>query len=535
MVFSNYPSRRQSLAATLAVSSSTLSSSSGSSGRSRGKSRSGRRIPPEPDLFELVDWLAVGNHLFTVASLGYCGIDVFRRFFSTQVNSSVPTALINCLEFAIGISYIISSISYIVDILQFPRAWTRRKFYHPAKRSDEVKQMMLATAPDGTRIGNIAPRDTNLYDDMDEWEAVHREGDEEEEDEDEYDDLDDDAPLCQLIYFWPIRMETLGEVLNLLGALLNLCAVFLPYALVTFQSDNNVGFDSVPLSVSIMNFFAMIVWLASSFVDFYVWRRDKIDAACDAWEVEEEERTGIDRAKRQIAEEFERIAEENARLEGRPLPPATAKRFDRSAVKNTWIDLCNMQWWAGASNIIGSAVYWGGSIYGIVISVAAAQGQLRNSNLDGSGVNHGKWILTPQTVQDWIFLQRTFNMLGDVTYLVCAFCCEFVHFWEMRREFIAAPPSAASKPMTRSARRATQLQVRQSVVDHSIGRVIHADHLPRASMALPRALVHRPSALMSQASVPRSAAPFSPFSALPDRPLATAGSPFESIFATRVE
>jgi hypothetical protein len=532
---------------------------------------------PRLEPFPLLDWLAIGNHLFTIGSIGYFFMNFFRFVFGDDINSNISNGIANSTFFTLGIIFILSSGAYWVDILMFPTTWTRRKFFHPLKREEEEEEeeeYMLASSSSSLDLPRAAIRpmhitvpggkESTLYEeDASEQSGCkgminggrpthfhHRR----KSSADEEDDEESSKRSCRRIC--PIRTETYCEIINLSGALLNSVSSALPYALVTFKADHGVSFDSVPLSIALMDFSSMTVWLISSLLVFYVWRRDKIATAEEAWEDAEEARTGMPREKRRKAEELERIAEDVATKKGKKLPVSAANRFNPKKVPDTWIELTNLQWWAVFTNVVGSLVYWSACIYGITISLAAARGKFQNSH-SAHGSGSGGWNLTPQQVQGWVSLQRTLNLVGDSIYLACAICCELVYFLETRREL--QPTRAPAPKITPSDSQNMRLAGAHLLDGGEFKAQSLHQHLMRQGDPTPAArdrgdeyaydhdaddaLVQHherlPSYRFTNATITADSMPASHRHFELDQPAheprQRVGSPFESIFETRIE
>ena len=473
-----------------------------------------RKQLPRND-FPLLDWLAIGNHLFTVGSLFYFLMNFSRFALGSDINSNISIGIANAMFVNLGLIFVMSSAAYWVDILLFPAHWKRRQFYHPLKREeehvDDEEEYILATSnssmsftsdsslrmtttlkPMHITVASNGRGDQGMYDEENtrEWSTnnngamrVGQLGNinnqvssttnpfnrRRKSSADENSDDDDDiygrssGPSCGSRWcprLCPVRTESWCELLNLSGALINTISSLLPYVLKTFQADHGVSFDSVPITIALMDFFAMCVWLASSLLVFYVWRRDRLAQAEEDWEEAEERRTGVPIALRQRAEELERIAEEVAEARGQPIPVSASPRFQRKKVPLLLTAVGSVSFWAVLCNIVGSLVYWSACIYGITLSVAAARGKSHNQENARNTFNGAPSTpdeVTPQIVQGWVATQRLLNLIGDSVYLGCAVCCELVYYIETHREMnssdsramSAVAPATASLPESR--------------------------------------------------------------------------------------
>lgn len=264
---------------------------------------------------------------------------------------------------------------------------------------------------------------------------------------------------------WPWRTETWSEVFNVLGSLLSFCSCLLPFWLQTFRADRALSFDSVPLSIALFDFVAMVFWLVSAFLVYHVWRRDQRASAREEWEKRTASATGLSVEQRRRMQKIEDEAAARIRaatrkhnaLHGDAESSATVTpgddvglfdasiRFDPASV-SVWFKPFDVQWWACVTNIVASAVYLCGTIYAVTVSVAAASSAARvrlNPHAQAhdtrweetTDVNSGDALsLSPQQVQAMILHQRYISLIGDVIYLSSAVFCEFVYYSQTVKE-----------------------------------------------------------------------------------------------------
>jgi hypothetical protein len=87
---------------------------------SNGTPRPSRAKKQPRNDFPLLDWLAIGNHLFTIGSLLYFLMNFSRFALGDDINSNISIGIMNAMFVNLGLVFVLSSAAYWVDILLFP-------------------------------------------------------------------------------------------------------------------------------------------------------------------------------------------------------------------------------------------------------------------------------------------------------------------------------------------------------------------------------------------------------------------------------
>ena len=302
------------------------------------------------------------------------------------------------------------------------------------------------------------------------------------------------------LWLWHTDAACWAEAFDLLGALLNTVSSLLPYCLPAVAVANRrgvVSYDSVPVSIAIVDLSSMSAWSLSAIVTFYVWRRDKIHMAREQWE--QKQRQVEDIAMRKInggtdsstsalmpPSTLDSAASSVATATGTvtvddsssfssssslssSLLSDTQPRFTPHRDLRSYVDVLDVSWWSVALNLAASAVYLSACVYGLDLSVsvvqhverAAARTRASTSSAAAAVASvsavPSRWLavaaapqpkpkpapgwqppavigLTPQQIQSWVKQQRELDVVGDSLYLLCALCYELEYYQQMHRD-----------------------------------------------------------------------------------------------------
>jgi hypothetical protein len=475
------------------------------------------------DTFPIMNWLALGNHLFLLGSGGYFAMNFWRSVIGTSLNSSFGAAIATSVFFSLALVFICSACCYWIDCLAFPTAWTRRRCYHPVKRSKiniqaehagkgklktEMDVYNEASSDAGSYVpprpaqvalpapshlsASAAPQSSPFLDQEDTlmrnrsstWARIEETLDKQTW----YQRL-----RCDRV--WPWRHETWSELLNVLGALISFVACVLPYYLQTFRPDHALSFDSVPLSIALLELASMMAWLASALLIMYVWQRDQRSVAREAFERRMEAQTGVSIKQRRRMQKIEddahrrllRAAQKAAEA-GVPPPPSngtedgiTASLIDQSTrfqpkSVHYWWKPSDLQYWSWVTNVLASSVYFCGSVWAVSVAVAVQTAAAHMSSGDtinahnahhftdgGQYANKGDGLtISPQQVQQMIVQMRYISLVGDSIYVVCAILCELVYYNELFKEMMADRKTAKQQALA-----AQQTQQRNQLLNGS--------------------------------------------------------------------
>ena len=232
--------------------------------------------------------------------------------------------------------------------------------------------------------------------------------------------------------WWPLRAETWCEVLNMLGALLNMVACAMPYLIPSMDPSKGVNLNSVPLSIAVVDLISQIVWLLSALGGGWVWHRDRIQVAREKF-------VRVQRGLARAAAQQSREAQGEEFLEDSSMPTRKSIRskvasapqsdqpvFQPSSVKWSWVSFNSLGWWVCFTNISGCLLYVAASIYGMNTSVVVLNQTKTKQYRDGppagtdpamaltTGIAEGAWayIYSGASYARYQLLQGSFGLGG---------------------------------------------------------------------------------------------------------------------------
>ena len=430
-----------------------------------------RPMPSQFSPFPALDWLATANHLNLLASLGYFVLNSSRILVGDDISTVITASLSNSNMLSLGLLFIAAALCYCVDVQSFPAHWTRRmclnpirkrearreeeesddnELDHPAKpASYQPPSLPLALGDSSSteeqqqspeqHAGRVAVNSPSFPSSPSRSSASCATASAASISVVVSSSVDLDHSLaagagpsrstrrsgrcsrCPRPWRW--RVEAWVVSLDLLGALLSGSSSVLPFGLSSLLARGaTTSYDSVPVSIAVVDLLAMGAWTLSATLAFHVWRRDKIQLAREAWERDQERLEhmqkrieSIDKPQAQ-AQAQAAAATDLSKLLIKPASSSTtsmssssssfrdrdrvlAPHSDSDSHSRLWLDPFDLGWWSAALNLAASVLYLAACVYGLHLSLAVQQHVVearrktadnRNNNNGGHNNGHGK-------------------------------------------------------------------------------------------------------------------------------------------------
>ena len=374
--------------------------------------------PPRsgPPSSSRIDFLALANHIFVLCSIGYVCGNFFRSIVGSSIDTQLSDAFANSLFFFLALLFVVDAVLYYAcmfdGLLPLRR---RRKASVQAEAPSSVEPEPTAerdTARDGEQHDERRPRSSSLTsisttvtnhdgestllptpttDDF--WHS--------------HSDLDAVSSASYTLHtdtgttsttpvlssvapssavgatgggavdwayrsLWPLTVDGLGEVLNIVASVIALLSSILPFLSVVSSDNSGAGDDFMRWQIVADNS-SMFLWFLDAGVYFRAWR--------------------------------------------------VALPKNHAGVRGWWQPR-NWYMWANILNVLASAMYLVSAVYAAV-GVRVTEWLLGNDDAAGDHYD------TRQVQRE----QRTLALAGDVLYLACAVLFELAWLNDRREEY----------------------------------------------------------------------------------------------------